>query len=455
MAGFIASPSRPLAVLVCALAFVTSDRRADAQTQESTDRLVRWVTAVRTHAPGQADAAAAAIDALKYSDRAQLLPAMQLFFDVLYGTVVKPGTEPERQIVESASAARMAPGAAAFLERAAVLHADAAIFADRFPAVVDDGPGSGRTPETAAGISTTHTTRGAPRSDPRAGPPALLANDRFTVLVDGRVAGETPGNWNWPFARSLLDALVKAPRPELGVTDRDRAFVAEWYHAVDAFLLATGHHGDLRLHLDHASSVLPEDPRLLFDHACYSETLGLAIYQSVQSDAGRANSQGRVNMGVPAAETANGDAEWLFRRAIEADPAYAEARVRLARLIERSRRDEASAQIVKALAGSHEAAVTFLAHLVGGRLAESSGHASDALEHYTAALKLYPDAQSALLGASQAAAMAGDLKTAHAFIARLSERSGQFESDPWWSYHLGPGRDVDALMAALWSHTPR
>jgi hypothetical protein len=409
-------------------------RQAGAQTQASADALTRWAEAVRTHEPGKPDAGAAAIAALKYSDRLALLPSMQLFLASVLGEPVAVNTDPQRQVVNLVATLKTAPGFAAFLERAAVAHADAVFFADRFPALTEDAPPPKKTGEP---------------------PPALLSNERFTLHVDGRVVGETPGNWNWPFARSLLDLLLH-PRPSgPAVTDHDRAFIAEWYHAVDAYLLATGHHGDLRLHLDHASNALPDSAPLLFDRACYTETLGLSLYQSLQDSAGLANAQGRVQMGVPSEGTANGDAEWLFRRALEADPDYVEARVRLARLIGRRRRDEAAAQIDKALAASHDRTVTFFAHLVAGRIAESGGHASDALAHYTAAAALYPDAQSALLGASHAAVMAGDLAAAHAFVARLSERSLQFESDPWWNYHLGPGRDVDALVGALWSHTPR
>ncbi len=413
---------------------VTGARHAGAQTQASADALTHWVDSVRSHEPGKPDAGAAAIAAIKYSDRVAMLPAMQLLLASVLGEPVAVNTEPQRQVVALVAALKTSPGLTPFLERAAVAHADAAFFADRFPRLVDDAPAPKQTGEA---------------------PPPLLSNERFTVHTDGRVVGETPGNWNWPFARSLLDLLLHTRPAGPAVTPRDRAFIADWYHAVAAYLLATGHHGDLRLHFDHASNALADDPRLLFDRGCYSETLGLSLYQSLQDSAGLANAQGRVQMGVPAEDTANSDAEWLFRRAIEADPDFAEARVRLARLISPRRRDEAAAQIDKALAGSRDRTVTFFAQLVAGRIAESSGRAADALAHYTAAAALYPDAQSALLGASHAAVMAGDVAGAHAFVARLSERSLQFESDPWWNYHLGPGRDVDDLVAALWARTPR
>ena len=90
--------------------------------------------------------------------------------------------------------------------------------------------------------------------------------------------------------------------------------------------------------------------------------------------------------------------------------------------------------------------------------AASSWRAAGAHEsfgHYRAALAIFPDAQSALVGASQAAVMATDVPAAMTLVQKLGESTARFDADPWWNYHLGAGRDVDDLMAALWARVPK
>jgi tetratricopeptide (TPR) repeat protein len=429
---------------------------ARAQTQGSTDALASWVVAVRTHEPGKPDSAAALVAALKYSDRIRLHPAMQLFLTAVRGQAVATRTDPQRRILELFRSVRTNPGVVEFFERAAVLHADAAMLRDKSPWFTDDAP----------------SMPADPRSGRRETPSSLLSNETAAIHTDGQVIGEMSMNWNWPFARSLLDLVIPpAPRraakgtcaalecagspdhTEVG-TVAVHLFVGDWYHAAAAYMLATGHHAELRAHFDHAFATLPEDARLLFDRGCFAETLGLPLYQVLFGDPGYWNARLHISLNVPPAEQTNGEAEALFRRAIAIDPSYAEARVRMARLMNRrGLHDEAAAQIDQALlAASRDKTVAYFAHLIGGRIALSRGRASDSLGQFRAALAVFPNAQSALLGASHAAVIASDLPAALSFVQRLGELTASFEADPWWQYHLGAGREVDDLMAAVWSH---
>ena len=436
----------------CAMAFLAAGATARAQGMDSAEALDRWIAAVRAHEPGKADAAVGSTAALKYSDRVRLNPAMRMFFVALRGGVLATKTDAQRRIGELFRAVRMDPGLGAFVRRAAVLHTDAAVFKDDFPAFVDDSPSPERpsasvTPE--GGMST--PTRSRPVED--ASP--LLSNKVMMLHTDGRIVGQMRADWNWVFARALLDLLLspvqRTPQHSDIATAADVTFVGEWYHAVAAYLLAMGDHGDLRLHLEHAAGILPNDPRLLFDRACLAEMLGSPPYQALPGDP--SYSAAHTMMSVPSEDKTNGEAEKLFRRAFEIDPAYAEARVRAARLLERrALHDDASAELDKAFAGAQDRVVLFYAHLVAGRVAQARGRAADSLDHYASALKLFAGAQSALVGASQAAVMMSNVPLALSFTARLDAMAEQYEADPWRLYGLGAGRDVDALIAAMWSH---
>ena len=408
---------------------------AQRRTAQSVEALARWVDAVNTHVPGRADGPVARIAAMPYSARRELNPSYSLFARVLRdGRPTATRSDVDEKISRLAGDVLLNPGASEFLRRAAILHFDALVFASKFPKPKDDAPPSPRIDPTAAG-----------RSRSRANPvPPLLANDRVILTRDGQIIGDGPADWNLPFARSLLDELLGIPP----VTLEDRDFVGQWYHAVAAYLFAMGMNGDAPAHLQHAERVLPDDPRLLFDRGSFAETLGLPIYQAVQQEV-TAN-RDAFSGGIPAEDQTNAVAEQLYRRALERDPSFVEARVRLARLIDRrGRHDDAAAEIGKALETHPTGDVGFYAHIIGGRIASARGRYDEALQHYRNASSFYPDAQSALIGASHAALMLADVPQTLAPLAQFGD--GGAKSDPWWDYQLGAGRDINAIMAALWA----
>jgi len=329
----------------------------------------------------------------------------------------------------------------AFLKRAAVLHSDAAIYADHAKPQ-DDVP-----PEAASDIPTT----------------PLLARHRLTAEKDGEILGSVLADWNWPFATSVLDLLTEAP---------DRVpFLAAWYHATLAFMLGNGWYGEMTPHLERAAVVLPDEPRILFDRACYAEVLGLQKSQVLLSDAdilvregersGRRlpEQRGRTSpqRGIPLAHVTNAEAERLLRRALHTDPGFAEARVRLARLLEvRNRHEEAAAELSTALGGQPSGPVAFYAHLFAGRAAQALGRIEDAAAHYRAAAMLFPGAQSALVAQSHAALLASDVPGAIEPLRQLSDdRTQPAPADPWWDYALGAGRDAQTLLRQFWAAVPR
>src|SRR3954471_14345401 len=130
--------------LLVALALLALPGRArlDAQqlTPESAQLLYRWAKAVNEHVPGYPDEAVVTVARMTYGDRQTLSPSHALFMRKLRDEIVPAHNDVERDILDFARAARVDPGMAAFLKRAAVLHADAVVFGSRFPPPFDDAP---------------------------------------------------------------------------------------------------------------------------------------------------------------------------------------------------------------------------------------------------------------------------------------------------------------------------
>ena len=414
-------------------AFLYQVADASAQSEASALALGRWIDAVVSHQPGSPDQSAAVTASLTLEQRIALDPAMEFFLEAIRGRVDRAQDAAQRRILDSYLAIRKAPGVGPFLRRAAILHTDAAIFAVRLPAPADDS----LSPAAAAQLR-------------RQAPSPLISARRVVTQIDGRILGQTMADWNWPFARLLLDLLLpsdwRAVTPEPG-------FVAAWYHATDAYLMGNGNMAELRAQLERAAVVLPNDPRVLFDRGCYEEGFGLPYNQALRDDPDLRATRG-VSVSIPSEESANGRAEALFRRVVALDPAYGEAHARLARILERDGRyNDAAREVEQALAAPADPPVVFYAHLIGGRVAAALELPRESLDHYTAALTAFPDAQSALLGASHAALIGADPAAAVSFTRRLGERSQNLAADPWWSYRLGAGRDAATLVRALWART--
>ncbi|HEX6464313.1 MAG TPA: tetratricopeptide repeat protein [Vicinamibacterales bacterium] len=418
------------AVVACASVAVTHVTAADAISDATAAVIQKWANAVEVHVAGHPDEAVATVCRMSYRDRVDMNAGLDLFLTALQGAEYR-SKDNNRAVQAVIAAAHRAgqPTPARFLKRAAILHADAAIYRALFP----------RPAETTA--PTIYDSMG---SGVRV--PPLLNNKRFATDKDGEFVGSGIADWNWPFARDLVDRLVS--RPEQG----SDPFLGAWYHAIAAWMLANGFYGDAEDHLHHAAEILPNDARVMFDRASYAEILGFPKSQVLPASS---PSGGLVAVHIPRATDTNAEAERLFRRAFQLDPTFVEARVRLARLLDvRGAHAEALLELRSALETNPPRIVAFYAHLFAARAGLNAGSLPDAANHYRDALSLYPNAQSALLGVSQTALLAADVTGALAPIERLGPNPVPPDADPWWQYDLAAGRDATKLMQSLWAATP-
>ena len=429
-----------VAAFVCAAETARSPVSAFEILPASVALLERWDDAVRTHEPGKLDESVDRILAITLHDRYLLDPAIRLFLAALAGSEPETSSALERHVARLGTEARQKPGAIAYLQRAVMLHTDAAI----------------------AGEGNQRTIADLPRQAPGIATSPLLATRRMIVSRDGAIIGQMESDWNWPFARSLID-LMRTAAP----ADR---FAAEWFHMTSAYMFARGLYAEAFAHLTHATRLLPDDALVLFDRASYAENQGLPMNQVLLRGADpialRKLRQGTARLpasatdatrraaglDIPPKGEANADAERLFRRALKADPALHEARARLGRLlVERQAYNEAVRELRTVLQGSESPAVRFYAHLFAGRAEQGVGHLDAAALDFAKAAELFPTAQSALLAQSQLALIRADAAGAIGPIEKLPREPQPDirDGDPWWAYRLAAGREWQELYQTL------
>lgn len=385
-----------------------------------------WIRAVDQHVPGLADQPLLWVHGLTPDARRSLNEGLAIFFHTLAGKGLVTSTPESKRLADLGRDTALNPGANIFLKRAAVLHADAAMAGS----IVTVAPPAGRAPSPSG---------------------LVRAND-------GEYTGVVVADWNWPFARNLLELLSPSPT--------DDPFVALWYHATAAALLRVGSYGETNPHLQRAAALVPRAPWVAFDRACYFEGLTLPRARQVLDDPRTQQALGArtitANPGnrgpdvVTLAATRptklqdEVEAERQFRRAIALDDSLAEARVRLGRLLDsRGRHADALVELTAALARPSDPETAFHAHLFASRAARALGQGDVAAAHVRDALALFPDAQSALVAASQLALARGDAGGALLPMRHLAALDPDTRTDPWWQYPMGAGRDAERLLAEM------
>ena len=379
-----------------------------------------WIKAVDQHSAGESDEALAHVTKWTYSDLELMRGYVEALVELPQATRAR---EARRRSVgfdlgtikERTKDLKLRRDFEDFKKRAAILHTDAALLGS-MPLVVD--------PPIAE-------RRG------RAG------NQRGVIVksFDGRVEYFELRNLHWDFAMDVLEALPAAPR-------RD-PIVAQWYRAIGAFFVIERRFADAIDHFARARLVVPDDAGVMFGEACLNEALGaprIQNYVKVTTLPG-----GLMIRGIVSPESHWRRAEGLLRRAISIDPQFADARLRLGRVLVALERPAEGLQFLeKAIADSSNRVLTFYGHLFSGDAELSLDHADDAQRSFERALKLFPDSQSAQLGRASALRAGGDPEALAAMLPTLTKRADSRDGDdPWWDYYDGDAAQAGELLTQL------
>jgi len=284
---------------------------------------------------------------------------------------------------------------------------------------------------------------------------------RSVRLLDAESIGSLQRTYQWDAGRRLATMLAKRPQ--------GAPIARLWFRAVAALFQQWGDLGAVRVHLDRAADVFPDDPLLTLYrgtlHQAYADariqmymartrrgdsprrpTEGGPMYRDAAGnlrDAGTETTENSTNMPLMTTIKETGIelgwAESDLRRAIQLDPSLAEARIRLAHVVgARDNSAEAAALAREALAKPLPPFLEYYGAMVLGRNAERLGDPAEAKAAYDRALALFPYGQAARVGASRVALNAGRRDEA---VASILEGTGPDAPadrlDPWeWYYRL-------------------
>jgi tetratricopeptide (TPR) repeat protein len=250
---------------------------------------------------------------------------------------------------------------------------------------------------------------------------------------------------HWELARMLLDHVRPegAAHPAPGLDD----MVRRWYRATAAWMQAREQHDTQ--HLDHARTIFPNDPDILFLTACQHEAYAGPPIQAASQSVPVATG---VRFEFTSARSELRQAEGYFRRALAARPSMAEAQLRYGRvLFLLERYADAIGALRQALAASLERELRYYGELFLGAAETAAGNAEGARAAYTRAVELYPKAQSPRVALSQLARRSGDRGVALREMQVVFDRPAneQEADDPWWHYFVAQARNADELLDEL------
>lgn len=259
-------------------------------------------------------------------------------------------------------------------------------------------------------------------------------------VTDGQQAGLEATVDHLDMARRLLELVTPDPRADLRAAPEQDQMVRLWYRATMAALLDLSQLDGA--HTAAALQLLPGDSAVLFLAGAHHEMLASPRYQSAVAT----RALGGVSVMESEAEELR-RAEELFRRALQVDPEYLEARLRLGQVLGRLGRHADALTELRAVSGVSDPVVAYYAHLLIGRDEDARGNVADARAAYVRAAALVARAQSPRLALSEIEMRSGNRAAAERWIDEALGVAGS--ADPWTVYSQAAGRTASALLTAV------
>jgi len=269
---------------------------------------------------------------------------------------------------------------------------------------------------------------------------------RFRVeMSDGQATGIHQSAVHWEIARMLLDA-VRTTRGAEPAPARD-SMVRDWYVATAQWMQFNVHYDSN--HLNHARGLFPNDRDILFlagtQHAIYATPRIQGAVRSVVLPSG-------YSMDARSDGEELRQARTLLRRALEVDPSFGEAHLRLGRVLALDGQfADAERELTAAETAAPDEPNRYYAALFLGSVEEALGRFDEARAAYDRAAELFPLAQSPLVGIAELARRRGDRSTALRTMQEVFALPPEADErkDPWWIYDIWQARDADDRLAAI------
>jgi tetratricopeptide (TPR) repeat protein len=265
-------------------------------------------------------------------------------------------------------------------------------------------------------------------------------------LLDTERVATLRRTFHWEAGRRLATALARRPQ--------GAPIARAWFRAIAALLQQWGDFGAVRVHLDQASDLFPDDPVLLL----YRGTLHQAYADArVQGYLARQRRRDAMMRGT-VRDDGDGDpfgqpliavikpaglelefAEGALRRAMTLDPTLVEARLRLAHVLGELGKAEESVTLARAaLATPLPPFLDYYGAMVLGRNEARLGRAVEARAAFARASGVFPHAQSARVASSANDLAAGRAQDALAsMMAGIGPGAPPDRNDPWtWCYRV-------------------
>jgi tetratricopeptide (TPR) repeat protein len=144
----------------------------------------------------------------------------------------------------------------------------------------------------------------------------------------------------------------------------------------------------------------------------------------------------------------------LYRRAVAGKADYAEARLRLGRVLAlQGHRKPAREELAQVFASSPGPEIKAFAHLFLGEIEQDEGHLDRAIEQFRLAREADPRLQPAYLSLSQALHRAGRTRAAAAAMLEGLRSTAGGEVHAWFGYHANVLHGYRLTLDALWKET--